>query len=120
MTAADVRPDRTYTVPFDGVWRIAVSLAEGGLPGWRLMRADDRSGVIDARREPAFLRREVVVRVRIGLDDNAQTRVELEAHGVDGREEPRAARHAIACFLDRLDADVSHAAEAPRAPTWSS
>jgi len=120
MIAEDDRPDRTYAVPFDGIWRIAVSLAEGGLAGWRLTRADDGSGVIEARREQALLRREVVVRIRIGLDENAQTRVDLDAHGVEGREEPRACRRAIAQFLERLDAKVSRAADANRAPTWSS
>jgi hypothetical protein len=120
MTAGEAAPGRTYAVPFDGVWRIAVSLADGGLRGWRLEAADDGTGVIAARREAAFLRREVEVSIQIGLDENAQTRVDLETHGAGSRADARAERGAVARFLARLDAEVERAAEAARAPTWSS
>lgn len=120
MTPGETAPGRTYAVPFDGVWRIAVSLADGRLRGWRIETADDGTGVIAARRGAAFLRREVEVSIRIGLDENAQTRVDVETRDGGGRADARAGRRAVARFFARLDAELERAAEAARAPTWSS
>ncbi len=115
---------RTYAIPFDRVWKAAIALADGGMEGWRLEGADDGKGVITARRDGALLRREADVRIEVGLDENAQTRVSLEARAADGRVDGRPGRRAIALFLGRLDEALGlaapRAADAAGAPTWSS
>ena len=39
---------RTYAVPFEDVWAAAIALANGGLRGCSLKRANDRDGIIIA------------------------------------------------------------------------
>lgn len=125
MTASeDATPGRTYAIPFDAVWKAALALADGGLGGWHLLEADDGRGVIRARRDAALLRRGMDVRIDVGLDENAQTRVGLEALPVEGRGDARLGRRTIAAFVARLDAvlgaEGSHIGDPSRAPTWSS
>jgi hypothetical protein len=124
MTAPErEKPRRTYAIPFDDVWKAALALADGGLPGWRVVDADDRGGVIVARRAGGLLRREAEIHVRVGLDENAQTRVDVEARGAAGGE-ARPERRTVALFVARLDVAVDRrtlrAGDAERAPTWSS
>jgi hypothetical protein len=122
-TPGSVAPGRTYAIPFDAVWKAALALADGGFEGWHLQGADDGRGVIRARREGALLRKEIEVHIGIGLDENAQTHVELEARP-SGRSDPRMGRRTMAMFMDRLDAALDAVGtpigDAPCAPTWSS
>ena len=70
---------RTYAIPFDRVWEAALTLATSDLPGWEVTEADEQKGVIDAETKTSLLRTVVDVRIRVTLDENAQTRVDLVA-----------------------------------------
>lgn len=94
---------RTYAVPFEAVWQAALRLTDDGLPGWSRLHADDHAGVIRATvRSRTNARHDV--EIRIGLDPDAQTRVDAHATPhVPGRDFGRAARrlHSFCCALDR-------------------
>ncbi|MCK5650741.1 MAG: DUF1499 domain-containing protein, partial [Gemmatimonadetes bacterium] len=68
---------RTYAIPFDRVWRIALKLAAADLRGWTVTHADDESGVIRAEAKTLVLRWMDDVRIDVTLDENGQTRVDL-------------------------------------------
>lgn len=94
---------RTYAIPFDAVWNAAVALASGALGRWRLIAANDREGVITAERQ-GVLKRVTYVRIDVGLDENAQTRVDLRAGPADGHGDFGGGRRAVRGFLRKLDA----------------
>jgi len=93
---------RTYAIPFEDVWQAATRLAGGGLKGWSLWVADDREGFIEASAN--FLVGPAAdVRVEIGLDHNAQTRVDLTSATRTERGDMGRSRRIIGLFLGRLD-----------------
>ena len=94
---------RTYTIPFDPVWKAAVGLAGGELSGWKILSADDRAGTIYALVRTRLTGSETDVRVSVGLDQNAQTRVDLASSSRTGRGDLGRARRHIGRFLARLD-----------------
>jgi len=67
---------RTYAIPFEDVWRATLDLINSELRYWRLVSNDDEEGIIRARVEGRVERLNSVVTIRIGLDPNAQTRVD--------------------------------------------
>ena len=89
LVGSDVRTDpgspdaalrgRTYAIPFDRVWNVALAIADGGLRGWKLVRSDDVSGVLHAEAESSIGKRISDIRVKVGLDNNGQTRVDAQA-----------------------------------------
>jgi len=96
---------RTYAIPFDRVWNAAVALSGGDLGGWRLIAADDREGLITAERK-GFPNRVTVVRIEVGLDENAQTRVDLRARPAEGQGDFGGARRTVRRFVRGLDAQL--------------
>ncbi len=76
---------RTYAIPFGAVWDNAVRLAAGGLRGWKMIRWDDQEGVLEAEVEGVVFSLLATVTLRIGLDENGQTRVDMEARTVSSR-----------------------------------
>lgn len=72
---------RTYAIPFGMVWDAAVALAGGGLRGWRIVSRDESAGVIVAQIDGRVLPFRSRVEISIGLDDNAQTRVDASTRG---------------------------------------
>ncbi|MEX2465604.1 MAG: hypothetical protein WD995_01755 [Gemmatimonadota bacterium] len=113
---------RTYAIPFDRVWNASRALADGRLRGWRLLRGDDREGVLEAS-SLTFLRRnldEIVVTIR--LDENAQTRVDVQCRRVDRNKPPRRHPRVIGRFfraLDRkLEAKARDRIDPTRVPAW--
>lgn len=68
---------RTYAIPFDRVWKIALELAAADLRGWTVTHWDDESGVIQAEAKTLVLRFIDDVRIDVTLDENGQTRVDL-------------------------------------------
>ncbi|MDH3271392.1 MAG: DUF1499 domain-containing protein [Gemmatimonadota bacterium] len=97
---------RTYAIPFEDVWQASTSLARD-LRGWNVVSADDRAGRIDAIARSVVLGRETEVVISVGLDENAQTRVDLSAEtrtrhrGDFGRS-----RRLIGRFTTKLDANL--------------
>jgi hypothetical protein len=94
---------RTYAIPFEAVWQAATKLASGGLLGWTLWVADDQEGVIEASTSPPWVAA-ADVHVRIGLDENAQTRVDLTSTSRTERGDWGRSRRNIGKFVRRLDA----------------
>lgn len=68
----------TCAIPFEDVWQAALTLTGGGLPGWSTTTADDYDGRIVAVSR-SFIGAEHDITVRISLDANAQTRVDVSA-----------------------------------------
>jgi hypothetical protein len=67
---------RTYAIPFEDVWQGTLRLVREKLRGWSLEFADDREGVVNALVSSPVKWLQGVVEVRVGLDDDAQTRVD--------------------------------------------
>lgn len=122
--AADPRlRGRTYAIPFDRVWRSALALAGGELGGWSLVRADDRAGVIEAVRKLLLRKERDRVVVEIGLDENAQTRVDLrcvrEGARPAVRSHARLADHFCRALDRALGARSSHILDPTRVAPWT-
>lgn len=94
---------RTYAIPFDRVWSEALALAGGGLSRWRLLDADDERGLIRAEATSRVLRRVGDVQVRVSLDANAQTRVDLISVSRGGKGDLGANARRIGRFTRELD-----------------
>ena len=103
---------RTYAIPFETVWQGLIGLGGGGMSGWDIESADDQQGLINAAVSGGVLRPEIVVRIRVGLDENAQTRVDLAANTRSERGDFGRSRRVIDSFTKRLDqklgADEAH------------
>jgi hypothetical protein len=99
---------RVYAVPFDYIWQAALALAGGGLAGWSVDGADDQEGVIEAFARGRISGEHGVV-IRVALDDNAQTTVDVAVMARASADLGRA-RWRLRRFLrslDRLAADAS-------------
>ncbi len=92
---------RTYAIPFEHVWSAALTLARRRR-GWTLLHADDLEGVIRAEARTA-LRFVDDVEIRIRLDDNAQTRVDLSSASRVGVGDLGKNPRRIGKFLRALD-----------------
>jgi len=97
---------RTYAIPFERVWTGALQLAAGGLPRWRVLKADDQRGVILAVATSAIRKQACDVRITVGLDADGQTRVDLSALAREKRGGLRHTVKSIAMFLRQLDGMV--------------
>ena len=113
---------RTYAIPFERVWSTALAAIRGGLPRWKVLSHDDQKGIILAEARTALFRRDVDIHVRIGLDHNGQTRVDVRsalrgAHGDLG-----STRRLIGAFLTEVDRRLEAAPWQildPTVPPWS-
>jgi len=112
---------RTYAIPFDDVWRVALELASA-LPGWSLVTSDDREGVIEANARMPLIGIQGTVRIDIRLDDNAQTRVDARSVSATKRGDLGHCRRTIGRFFRELDrrlgAGPGQILDATRAPSW--
>ena len=97
---------RTYAIPFDRVWNGVIRLAHGGLRGWDVIRADDEEGVIEAEATTRVLRFVDDVEIRIRLDPNAQTRVDMTSASRKGKADLGTNRRRIRSFLRELDREI--------------
>lgn len=113
---------RTYTIPFEDVWTAAFRLAAGGLRGWSLLAADDEEGVIEGTVKPLLFGRSCDVRVEIGLDENAQTRVDGQSTCEGTRGDLGRSRRTLGRFFRALDRSLEVRPEQildpTRSPTW--
>lgn len=97
---------RTYAIPFETVWQAAREVVRRDLRGWTLIAANDRVGRIDALARTLLLNRETEVVITIGLDENAQTRVDVRTLAREARGDfapGRRMRRMIRGFIRRLD-----------------
>lgn len=101
--AADPRlRGRTYAIPFDAVWRAAIDLA-GDLRGWTIVSTDDYEGTITAEATTLVMRFVDDVTIRIRLDENAQTRVDMRSASRKGVGDFGTNTRRIARFMRLLD-----------------
>ena len=105
---------RVYAIPFEQVWQAARTLASGGLRGWKLVDADDYEGIINAEARTLVLRYVDDVRIRIYLDENAQTCVDVESRSRKGSADFGANARRAARFLRALDRNVMPSAKKTR------
>ncbi len=94
---------RTYAIPFNRVWTEALSLAAGGLRGWSLVKADEDQGHILAESSTLVFRFVDDVEIRISLDENAQTRVDVASSSRVGRGDLGQNARRIRRFFRALD-----------------
>jgi len=97
---------RTYAIPFSRVWEACLRLASGGLSGWQETRADEDQGRLEATCRVRLWRAVDEVEVRVSLDENAQTRVDVSSLSPTGR--PGLGRHSrrIRRFFRALDREA--------------
>lgn len=119
LVGSDVRTDqgspdpafrgRTYAIPFERVWAVALAIADGGLRGWKVVRSDDVGGVLEAEVVSAIGKRVSDVRVKVGLDSNAQTRVDAQASERKSSVELGGNRRRVKRFMAALDQQLGAA-----------
>ncbi len=96
---------RIYSIPFEDVWQAALGLA-GHRRGWRVLEADDLEGIIRAEAR-TLLRFVDDVVVRVGLDANAQTRVDMASASRKGKADFGKNARRIGNFLRALDRELA-------------
>ncbi|MDT8367608.1 MAG: hypothetical protein RQ745_00250 [Longimicrobiales bacterium] len=102
----DPSPAR-YAIPFDRVWRAALGALDA--EGARIELADDLAGVARAWGKGGVPRHEWSAEIRVSLDDDAQTRVDLTVTlraGVDLGRTRRRARRILAVIDSAIGADA--------------
>lgn len=108
--AAETRPDhdeprlrgRTYPVPFAEVWAAAGETARA-TPRWTVVAEDARAGRLAAEARTALWKFVDDVEVRVRLDGDGQTRVDLRSASRVGRGDLGTNARRIARFLHALD-----------------
>lgn len=96
---------RTYAVPFAAVWNAALSIAQE-TRGWTVTASDPVGGEIVAEASTRMWKFVDDVWIRISLDDDAQTRVEMTSASRVGRADLGTNARRIARFLHALDGHV--------------
>lgn len=93
---------RTYAIPFDRVWNTACAQIEDAR-GWQVLEADDHVGSIVATATTLAFRFVDDVSLRIRLDENAQTRVDMTSRSRKGKGDWGRNVRRINRFMRRLD-----------------
>lgn len=99
-----LRP-RTYAVPFATVWDGALAIARG-TRGWTVTASDPVGGEIVAEAATRLWKFVDDVWIRVSLDDDGQTRVDVTSASRTGRADLGANARRIARFLHALDRRV--------------
>jgi hypothetical protein len=94
---------RSYAIPFDRVWQAATLLADQELAGWTVVSWNDRDGVIKAEARTRLFRLTDDVTIRICLDENAQTRVDMVSESRKGKADLGTNARRIRRFFSHLD-----------------
>lgn len=110
---------RTYAIPFARVWSTAVEMASGGLQGWTVVEADEDEGILQAESKTLFFRFVADVRVRVSLDENGQTRVDMSSTSRKGKGTPGQNARRVRKFFRILDRKVGAHQEVMVDPTLS-
>ena len=104
---------RSYPVPFARVWDAALRAA-AAMPGWTVVSSDPRAGEIVARARTRLWGFTDDVWVRLSLDGDGQTRVDMASASRAGRGDLGTNARRIARFLHALDARLSGGNSAKR------
>ena len=83
---------RRYAIPFERVWRAAARALEA--EGADIDDADDTAGLVVGSGETGFPRQRWRAEIRVRLDEDAQTCVELAVHHLEGVDLGRTGRRA--------------------------
>ena len=93
---------RTYAIPFEEVWRTCMKfVAEHNR--WRLLQADDLVGFIRVRCTTLVFRFEDILEIRVGLDENGLTRVDVRAGSKKRRGDLGMNARRVGRFFKKLD-----------------
>ncbi len=93
---------RTYLVPFAQVWDEIVNMIEAR-SRWTLISADEASGSVRAEARTLVFRFVDDVQVKVKLDDNALTRVDMWSSSRVGNADLGTNARRIAGFFRELD-----------------
>jgi uncharacterized protein (DUF1499 family) len=105
--AADPRlRGRSYGVPFARVWNAALEVAQR-TRGWTIVSSDPRGGEIVAEARTPVWNFTDDVWVRLSLDEDGQTRVDMASASRKGGGDLGTNARRIARFLRTLDARLS-------------
>ncbi len=104
---------RRYSIPYQRVWIEAMGLVTSWAPRWDLLEADDQNGRLRARSTSMLLRIAQEVEIRIYLDEDAQTRVDVTSRSRAGRWGFATQARAVRSFLVALDEQLRARAKQP-------
>jgi uncharacterized protein (DUF1499 family) len=90
-------------VPFRDVWSAVLRLVEGEFGRWTLVDADEEEGRIRAEAHTRLFRFTDDVEIRMGLDEEGGTRVDLVSESRIGKADLGTNARRIAHFLRILD-----------------
>ena len=93
---------RTYAIPFNQVWLACLELVTTW-NRWELLQTDDIEGLIQVRCTTAVFRFKDDIEIRVLLDENALTRVDLQSQSIKNRYDLGVNTRRIGRFLVRLD-----------------
>jgi uncharacterized protein (DUF1499 family) len=93
---------RSYSVPFAEVWAVALDIAQN-TAGWTLVNSDPRAGEIVAEATTPLWRSTDDVWIRLSLDEEGQTCVEMASASRKGGGDLGTNTRRIARFLRSLD-----------------
>ncbi len=93
---------RTYAIPFDQVWGACLVLVQARRR-WTLLQANDLEGFIRVRCQTLVFKFVDDLEIRIGLDDNAMTRVDVKSRSRKGRADLGTNARRIGRLLRGLD-----------------
>ena len=96
---------REYPVPFAAVWQAALQIAQK-TRGWTVTASDPRAGEIVAEALTPVWRLVDDVWIRISLDEDGQTCVDVTSSSRTARGDLGTNARRIARFLQTLDRDV--------------
>ena len=96
---------RTYGIPFAAVWDAALAIARG-TRGWTVTASDPLAGEIVAESATRMWKFVDDVWIRISLDEDGQTRVDMTSASRVGRADLGNNARRIARFLHALDRHV--------------
>ena len=97
---------REYAVPFAAVWTAALGIAQS-TRGWTVTASDPRAGEIVAEARTTLWKFVDDVWIRISLDEDGQTRVDMASASRKGSADLGTNARRIARFLRSLDARLS-------------
>jgi hypothetical protein len=96
---------REYPVPYAAVWQAALSVTQE-MRGWTLTASDPVTGEIVAEARTRLWQFVDDVWIRISLDEDGQTRVDMTSGSRAGRADLGTNARRIARFLHALDRHV--------------